>query len=722
MNIRYSASTIKLLKSCPFRFYCKITDQEKDKDVDMVYGDSGTVVHDTLEYYYKHMRDIPLNLAIQETKNIFNTFWEHKELDDPRINKEEYWLCVVNGVKRNLDPTHLEYEFNIKINDEISFIGYADIMNVDKNWVGDWKTSTYKKNKIEGYREQLRYYAWATYEVFNINPDLWVDFNKVNKRVTFKFNDEEIKNIRNEIIELHSEVKQRFKEQKFERRPSRTNCYFCPYKGVCSTDLLRENTAEKYEVIFHLKDNKLQVEAAIPDLFHRKIEKEINYKIKNAFYIVQAMAARGIKYDGIKRLYKRKDYGAETFIGYSNTIYNILKQYAHGEGKKIRLVIKDYRDPEVLNQKIKVPDKLNISFNLYEFQEKAVECLLNNRWGIVEIGTGGGKTAIAAEAIRRLGLRTLFLIDNKDLLLQTKKEYEDMLGVKCGIVGMGKREWNAAIVLATIQTIAKHKRDFAFELAKFPLVIYDETHIIASKSFEEVSKYLINSKYRFGFSATAKRDDGNDNVIYAHTGTVVYRKNAYDLINEDVLVNPEVIFFDYGATMEFSGDWQNEYQNCIRDSSVRNEMIKEIAEDFVEKGKNVMILTKMIAHGDWFKENIKNSDLIYGRTDDEIRVEILDKFKAGSLKILIGNLKIFNKGINIKNLDVLINAAGNAGDVVTVQTIGRVLRKNPGKTTAYYIDFMDPGNYCKKHSLSRIKALKDQNYTVEIRDYKRGNI
>lgn len=721
MNTRYSSSLIKVYRSCPFRFYCKVTDQEKDATVEESYGLAGNTVHYTIEYYYKNLREIELEFALIELETYFNILWDECDINNPYIEKSVYWDCVINAIKFNPDPTHLEYEFNVKLNG-INFIGYADVMNNKEHWIGDWKTSTYKKAKVEGYKEQLKHYAWAYWREFGVVPEAWVFFNKANKLFRFKFSEETVLKVEDDIHKIIKEVDTRFKDMRFERQPTRSNCFFCPYKKVCSTDLLRENSAPVYEVIFNLVGNKLTIEGSIPDVLHRKIEKQINFEIKNAFFVKQAMAQRGVKYDGIKRLYHRKPTGAQTFIGYLNLIYNELKQYASSSGKKLRLVLRDYRDKQALEQKINTKSALITDFDLYDFQKKAVEALLKNRWGVVEIGTGGGKTAIAAEAIRQLGLKTLFLIDNKDLLLQTKKEYEQMLGVDCGIVGMGKREWNHSIVLATIQTMAKYVKEYETELASIPLVIFDETHIIASKSFETVSKYLINSFYRFGFSATARRDDWNDNIIYAHTGTIVYKKRAQDLIQEGVLVDPEAIFYNYGSFTVTSDTWQNEYQDGIVDNELRNSVIKEIAENYVKEGKQVMILTKMIRHGDWFKSNIKNSDLIYGKTDDDLRVEILDDFKAGKLNILIGNLKIFNKGINIKNLDVIINASGNAGDVLTVQTIGRALRKNKGKTKAYYVDFMDSGNYLNKNSMSRINALKAEDYNVDIRKYSGKNI
>ena len=459
----------------------------------------------------------------------------------------------------------------------------------------------------------------------------------------------------------------------------------------------------------------MEIEASIPELIHRKIEHEINYEMKNAHFIIQAMKARGVIVDGIKRLYKRKEYGGESYIGYLDIIHKILKDYAQSKGMTIKATIKDYRNQEVMNNKsIKMPDKLNIPFEFFKFQNEAVDTLISRRWGICAVGTGGGKTAIAAECIRRLQTRTLFLIDNKDLLLQTKKEYETMLGLECGIVGMGKREWKYPVVLATIQTMSKYVKEFKDDLATFNLVIYDECHQVGCDSYENVSKALVNSKYRLGFSATPKRDDGNDNIIFAHNGPVVYRTKAKALIELGVLVEPEAIFYEYSDHIVVGDSWQNEYNDGIVDNELRNNEIFRIVEEHRAKGMQIMILCKLIRHCEYIKSQIEGAQLIYGKTEDDLRVDILEDFKACKFQVLVGNIKIFNKGINIKTLNTLINASGNAGEVVTVQMIGRELRKSAGKDKAYYIDFIDRGEYLHQHSMARIQALKNEDYNVKI--------
>ena len=716
MEYRYSASFLKLWRTCKFRVFCKISEQAQDGSVDTSYGDAGNVVHHTMQYYYDNLYEIDINSALVELEQHFNVLWEQADIQNPKINQNLYWLSVINGVKLKLKATGVEREYNMT--DPFTAIAYVDIENTDENWIGDWKTSTYKSSKLKEYKEQLKFYAYIYWKKTGIIPMTWVYFNKVNKIFKYKWTESSLKVLEQEIIAIDKELQQRIKDMDFPRSASRTNCFFCPHKLLCSTDKLREAKSPEYEVTFNLKKHKLMIEGSIPDIVHRKIEKEVNYLVKNAKFIILAMKKRGINYDGIKRLYRRREYGGETTIGYMHLCHRILKEFAHSQGKKFSLTIKDWRNQDILNEHIEMPDELNIPFELYDFQKDAVDALIKYRWGICEIGTGGGKTVIATECIRRLKYRTLFVIDNKDLLMQTKDEYEKMLGVKCGVVGMGQREWDYPIVLSTIQTLAKHAKEFTGELSKFPVVVYDETHIVASKSFEIISKHLSNTKYRFGFSATAKRDDGNDNLIYANSGQVVYKLNAKNLIAKNVLVNPIATFYKYKSEITVTDNWQTEYEDGIVNNLKRNHMIIKLANDYAKAGKQVMVLCKRIKHCEALTEIIEDSKLIYGGTKDDIRYDVLEEFKAKKYKVLVGNISIYNKGLNIKGLDVVINAAGNAGDVVTIQTIGRALRKSPGKKEAFYIDYIDNGDYLYEHSMSRIQALKNEEYTVEIKEWK----
>jgi superfamily II DNA or RNA helicase len=94
----------------------------------------------------------------------------------------------------------------------------------------------------------------------------------------------------------------------------------------------------------------------------------------------------------------------------------------------------------------------------------------------------------------------------------------------------------------------------------------------------------------------------------------------------------------------------------------------------------------------------------------------MEDFREGKINVLIGTLSIFAEGIDIPDLDVIINASGNKGDVKSIQVLGRVLRTFKEKNEALYYDFLDRGVHTRKHSHKRIKILQKQGYEIKIND------
>ena len=72
----------------------------------------------------------------------------------------------------------------------------------------------------------------------------------------------------------------------------------------------------------------------------------------------------------------------------------------------------------------------------------------------LELSTGAGKTLIATEIIRKLGVKTLFVVDKTELLNQAVTTLDENLGLEIGILGNGEKNIQN-ITVATIQTILK---------------------------------------------------------------------------------------------------------------------------------------------------------------------------------------------------------------------------------------------------------------------------
>ena len=123
--------------------------------------------------------------------------------------------------------------------------------------------------------------------------------------------------------------------------------------------------------------------------------------------------------------------------------------------KKIGLELNEVDSRTFDENKIKMPEKFLNGIVLRDYQTTAVDRFLKDKIGILEIGTGGGKTEIAIEVIRRLEMKTLFIVDKVELLRQTKERLEKALGFEIGQLGHGKTDVRM-ITVATVQTITKN--------------------------------------------------------------------------------------------------------------------------------------------------------------------------------------------------------------------------------------------------------------------------
>ena len=81
--------------------------------------------------------------------------------------------------------------------------------------------------------------------------------------------------------------------------------------------------------------------------------------------------------------------------------------------------------------------------------------------------------------------------------------------------------------------------------------------------------------------------------------------------------------------------------------------------------------------------------------------------KDGKLDVLIAS-KIFDQGVDIPELDALILAGSGKSSGRALQRIGRVIRKNDGKSIAIVVDFYDNAKYLRDHSEIRRKVYETE--------------
>lgn len=372
-----------------------------------------------------------------------------------------------------------------------------------------------------------------------------------------------------------------------------------------------------------------------------------------------------------------------------------------------------YRYSYQLNYMYKQPELHKFNWKLEnvelrDYQVESIDCAFKNKNGIIQVPTGGGKTTLASGIIEKFGLSTLFLCHTKDLLYQNYKVLHRLLpSAKIGLIGDGHVDIGD-INIATIQTLAPKiedneltNGDRQYELdLKYgddePLVvnlkptdissevvrdliqrsevlIFDECHHVPATTFYKIAMFS-NAKIRFGLSATPKRDDGFDMKIESGIGNVIYRISLSKLIEEGYLARPNIKFIAvpqraFGKKATF----REVYQKYILDNNTRNEIIRSIAIEQIKNNKPTLILTKEVHHLNLLHDLIPESITIYGDLDGDERTKILNDFKYGRIKCLIGTT-IADEGIDLPSIQCLILAGGGKSSVKAYQRVGRAIR------------------------------------------------
>jgi superfamily II DNA or RNA helicase len=351
---------------------------------------------------------------------------------------------------------------------------------------------------------------------------------------------------------------------------------------------------------------------------------------------------------------------------------------------------------------------------------------LRKKIGILELATGSGKTECAIECIRRLTCKTLFVTDRKELLNQTKKRIEEALGIKVGVIGQGEIDLQDVSV-ATIQTLNKRKTELKEYLSKIKFVIMDECHHIPSASYIKLSKYLIGTEFRLGLSATSFRTDGNDMQIQAVCGDILHHINSQYLIERGFLVQPQIFFIKDYMPKDKVTEWENNlqtglinetkdynkyYEQFIKNNEYRNNKVVEIINQ--NKDKKILVLTKLIEHGQLLNQLIPGSSHLFGGTDKEDRKRMFEEFIKSDCKVLVSSIGIFSEGIDIPSINMIINCSANVSDIKSIQILGRGLRNSQNKITTEYYDFIDETRFFRLASLKRMRTLKKEGHEVEV--------
>jgi superfamily II DNA or RNA helicase len=395
---------------------------------------------------------------------------------------------------------------------------------------------------------------------------------------------------------------------------------------------------------------------------------------------------------------------------------------------------KNFSDSIILKDETIEGTDIDVTFNgqLYSYQKKVVEKVLNKDMGIVIAPTGSGKTVIALNIIASIHKSTLIILNNRELLKQWKERISQFLeypktskskkDIYIGEFSGSKKRMNGNIDIALVKSLANIEETEVFD--KYGLVIIDECHHAANATYRQVLK-KIKAKKIYSITATLQRADGQDKIVNMYLGEVIAKVSNDDIEEyrnyQQILVPKFTTFSMLEDTDNFISILEELVNNQKRNLQIANDVIKEF-----KSNRNCIILSERIQHLDSLYEYLKEVDehvyVISGETKNKDKIDIIDYLKnTTNTFILIASSKLLGEGFDMPSLETMFMATPFAWKGRTSQYSGRLHRSSEGKTVVKVYDYVDQNiEMLSNMYRKRLVVYKKEGYEIQLKDKKLG--
>lgn len=377
------------------------------------------------------------------------------------------------------------------------------------------------------------------------------------------------------------------------------------------------------------------------------------------------------------------------------------------------------------NEEVK-GDKVKLKFKgkLRDYQKPIVDISIKHMkekdGGLISVGCGKGKTCMSLYIACKFKVKTLVIVHKTFLLNQWVDRIKQFTNAEIGIIQQNKVDTNGKdIVIGMLQSIAKDKYDKDI-FKEFGLVIFDEAHHAPSKYFSRALP-IISCKKSLALSATPKRSDRLEKVLYWYLGNIMYKAPPEE--NKEVLVKIIKYNVSHKKFREFKLPFTGEVNRPktltkICQIKKRNKFIvKLLQEIMLEDQRKVLLLSDRIEHLEYLKELIDEKEFttsdfyIGGRKQKDLD-------EASKCQLLLGTFAMASEALDIPELNTLIMVTPRRE---IEQSVGRILRKEH-EVQPLVIDFVDQLNSFVKQGMYRRRYYRKKKYQVKLIDVEENEV
>ena len=321
---------------------------------------------------------------------------------------------------------------------------------------------------------------------------------------------------------------------------------------------------------------------------------------------------------------------------------------------------------------------------------------------LVQAATGVGKTYLAAFDSKSYE-RVLFVAHREEILKQAAVSFRNVRNSEdFGFFTGEEKSTDKSVIFASVATLGRSEylSEKYFAPDYFQYLVIDEFHHAVNEQYQRIVKYF-KPQFLLGLTATPERMDGR-NIYELCDYNVPYEISLKDAINKGMLVPFHYYGIyddtDYSGLHLIRGRYDEKELNETYIGNVhRHDLIYKYYCKYGSKKALGFCCSR--AHAEEmakeFCERGIPSVAVYSNangTYSEERGKAIKKLKSGEIRVIF-SVDMFNEGVDITSVDMVMFLRPTESPIVFLQQLGRGLRRSKGKEYLNVLDFI--GNYEK---------------------------
>lgn len=338
--------------------------------------------------------------------------------------------------------------------------------------------------------------------------------------------------------------------------------------------------------------------------------------------------------------------------------------------------------------------------NLRPYQSAASDAIFSewqaNDSTLVVMPTGGGKTILFADVIRRVfPRRALVLAHREELIFQARDKIQKVTGLRADVeMGDYRAEdglFDAArVVVSTIQTQCSGGdgggRMSKFDPARFGVLIIDEAHHATSPSYRRVIDYYRSNPKLKILGVTATPDRADEEALGQVFQSVAFDYEVLDAIHDGWLVPIEqqmvhVEGLDYSSIRTTAGDLNGGDLAAVMEAEKNLQQMASASLSIIGR-RRALVFTASVKAAETTAEIFNRhrpgmASWVCGKTEKDVRRKVLAAFAAGRVQVVC-NCGVLTEGFDDPGVEVVIMGRPTKSRSLYSQMVGRSTRPLAG--------------------------------------------